>query len=387
MEIIEQAYHKSLELMRQNSTANGFIAASVSEKARSRGYLAIFARDAAIASLGALASEQEDLIDTAKKSLILLAKHSDPRGQIPFSVNYKSKLVKFRIPHSIDSTLWWLILFWLLTEQHGDKFLKSQLQENFTRSLDWLHYYLNYGLLEQGEGADWADEMPRSGLVLFSNALWLIFLNLIKSRERYRIYKNFSYFFSNGKVPAKGFSELDKQFPYWRENKKKFFPVGQYFVAAVSRVTLDKSFDVLGNVLACLSGLVPSRKVNAIIREIDKSGAADKVPIRVLAYPQKSVQQAVFEQYHQNKPWHYHNAGAWPFAGGFWVYLLARQGKEKHARRELSKLAEANFVNNWEFNEWFHGRTGRPLGVQRQTWNAGAYILAYNAVMKKKFIF
>jgi len=223
MLIIEQAYQKSLELMKKNSTPYGFVAASRSDKALARGYFAIFSRDSMISSLGALSSGDERLIDTAKKSLVLLANNSDKRGRIPFSVNLEKKLVKFRIPRSIDSTLWWLILFWLLTEKYGDKHLKGVLQENFARSLDWLHYYMNYGLLEQGEGADWADEMPRSGLVLFSNALWLIFLNLIDSREKNKIYKNFSYFFSSDKLPDRGFGELDKQFPYWRRNKGKFF--------------------------------------------------------------------------------------------------------------------------------------------------------------------
>ncbi len=385
MLIIEQAYYKSLELMRRNSSSQGFLAAGKSDEALTRGYRAVFARDAMICALGALSSEDDDLVSVAKKSLIFLAQNSDERGRVPFSVNPKTKLVKFRLPRSLDSTLWWLILFWLLTERYGDKGLKALLQENFSRSLDWLHYYLNYGLLEQGEGADWADEMPRSGLVLFSNALWLIFLNLINSQKKYEIYRNFVYFFSNEKQPQKGLVELDKQFPHWQTNKNNFFPKNSYFIASVSRVTVDTSFDILGNILACLSGLVPTRKVNDIIKEIVKSKAAIKVPIRVLAAPRK-VQQGVFEEYKQNKPWHYHNAGAWPFAGGFWVYLLARYGKIKQAQADLFKLAQVNSLNNWEFNEWFHGRNNHPMGVKRQTWNAATYILAYNAVVNNKYI-
>lgn len=70
----------------------------------------------------------------------------------------------------------------------------------------------------------------------------------------------------------------------------------------------------------------------------------------------------------------------------FWVYLLARHGKIKQAQAELLKLAQANSFNNWEFNEWFHGRNNRPMGVKGQTWNAATYILAYNAVVNNKYI-
>lgn len=386
MLITEQAYQKSLQLLRENSTSYGFVAAGRSPTALQRGYNAVFARDAMICAWGALAAEDEQLLVTAKQSLSLLAKQATSRGQIPFSVNLEKKIIEFRVPHSLDSTLWWLILFWLLTEVHGDKKLKAEHQADFERSLDWLHYSMNYGLLEQGEGADWADEMPRSGLVLYTNALWLIFAQLIDSREKHRIFKNFEYFFSSQSLPTKGYRELDRQFPHWRRNKHLLIKPQPYYLAAVSRVTVDESFDILGNSLAGISGLVPAARVNSIIAAIKKCQADEPVPVRVLAYPAAKKIQGVFEASHQNKMWHYHNAGAWPLAGGFWIYLLAKYHRGNYAQQQLTKLAEANFINNWEFNEWFHGKNGRPLGVKKQSWNAASYILAYQALMKNKFI-
>lgn len=70
MLITEQAYYKSLELMRRNSSPQGFLAASKSDEALARGYRAVFARDAMISALGALSSEDNDLVTGAKKSLI-----------------------------------------------------------------------------------------------------------------------------------------------------------------------------------------------------------------------------------------------------------------------------------------------------------------------------
>jgi hypothetical protein len=34
----------------------------------------------------------------------------------------------------------------------------------------------------------------------------------------------------------------------------------------------------------------------------------------------------------------------------------------------------------WEFNEWFHGTSGRPMGYAGQTWSAAMYLYAQDAV-------
>lgn len=82
----------------------------------------------------------------------------------------------------------------------------------------------------------------------------------------------------------------------------------------------------------------------------------------------------------QNVPHQYHNGGIWPYAGGFWVLLLSKLRRKKPAWTELGKLAEANRVNNWNFNEWFHGRTGEPMGMGGQSWNAAMFLLAYHTL-------
>ncbi len=79
------------------------------------------------------------------------------------------------------------------------------------------------------------------------------------------------------------------------------------------------------------------------------------------------------------KPYHYLNAGIWPYIGGFYVLALIKLKKFKEAENELRKLAEANLKGN--FPEWigvdkkFHGKL--------QAWSAGLYILAYNSLKKK----
>jgi hypothetical protein len=51
------------------------------------------------------------------------------------------------------------------------------------------------------------------------------------------------------------------------------------------------------------------------------------------------------------------------------------------AQQELYKLAELNRLginHEWEFNEWHHGKTGRPMGKAFQAWSAAGFIQAYD---------
>jgi hypothetical protein len=67
--------------------------------------------------------------------------------------------------------------------------------------------------------------------------------------------------------------------------------------------------------------------------------------------------------------------------------LLARLGKMGEAWRELENLALANQVGGWEFNEWFHGQTGEPMGMPGQSWNAALFVLAFRTLRdRKRFI-
>jgi glycogen debranching enzyme len=84
-----------------------------------------------------------------------------------------------------------------------------------------------------------------------------------------------------------------------------------------------------------------------------------------------------------NQPHHYHNGGAWPFVGGFYVAALVQAGRLDEAGLQLQRLAEMNRNGRWgewEFNEWFHGLSGRPMGYAGQSWSLALYLYACNAV-------
>ncbi|MCA9051664.1 MAG: hypothetical protein KDA89_23160, partial [Planctomycetaceae bacterium] len=74
-----------------------------------------------------------------------------------------------------------------------------------------------------------------------------------------------------------------------------------------------------------------------------------------------------------------HNGGIWPFVGGVWVRFVHKIGETALARRELLNLAQLckrGVTWEWEFNEWHHGVTGRPMGKAYQAWSAASYLKA-----------
>jgi glycogen debranching enzyme len=53
------------------------------------------------------------------------------------------------------------------------------------------------------------------------------------------------------------------------------------------------------------------------------------------------------------------------------------------ARRELvhlSRLCAMGTATEWEFNEWHHGVTGRPMGKAFQAWSAASFIKACHSL-------
>ena len=64
--------------------------------------------------------------------------------------------------------------------------------------------------------------------------------------------------------------------------------------------------------------------------------------------------------------------------GGFWIAALVSQGRERDARAALVQLAQACELDDWSFTEWLHGKKLSPHGMRGQSWNAAAFLMAYD---------
>jgi glycogen debranching enzyme len=121
-----------------------------------------------------------------------------------------------------------------------------------------------------------------------------------------------------------------------------------------------------------------------VLHALRREGVAHDYPVRAVCEPIREssvLWRPYMSRHRQNLAWQYHNGGVWPFVGGFWVAALAAAGRpEAELRAELAKVAAANALEDWQFNEWLNGRTLQPQGMPKQSWNAAAFLIADAAI-------
>jgi len=160
----------------------------------------------------------------------------------------------------------------------------------------------------------------------------------------------------------------------------------QYLLAEITPFAFNWRCDIYGNVLAYLVNLLDVERARTAFRFMWGVGVNDPWPVTNL-YPVVQAGDPDWRSYYTvnllNLPHHYHNGGLWPFIGGLWVRFIHRLGFHEVACRELVRLAKLNQLgrdHEWEFNEWAHGVTGRPMGKAFQAWSAASFIKACQEV-------
>ena len=382
--LIELCAERALALMHANLGANGFRAATPSVGAQQRGYDRVFGRDAAICAIAAAHCGDAELIAGGERSLLALAAQQAGNGQIPKYVDSHDDSADFWYLGCIDATLWWLIAVAHLGRRVER--LERRLRLHIVRALDWLscQEHQQIFLLQQNEASDWADIMPRSGFVLYSNALWYYVKGLYRLPHTLETGEHFNYLFHPVGRHRADYKRLRLLIHYAR-NK----PINQdMYLSFVNLSYWGEEGDVFGNLLATLFGLADEHRTNRIFARIERNQEGTAYPVRVTCSPiarGDAYWRTYMGRHRQNLEHRYHNGGIWPFVGGFWVIALATAGKHRLAASELVKLARANALNDWQFNEWLHGQTGKPEGMPGQTWNAATFLLARHALDNRVF--
>lgn len=386
--ILEECYNQSIKLLLKNAGAFGLLASSLNKKSKEREYDYIFARDACISALGIIVSRNKDLLKIARKSLIALSKYQTKIGQIPYSVYPQKNKVIFYYLGCVDSTLWWLIALHFYKKYSGDKKLNKILNKKINLALSWLFHQdqNNCGLLEQGEASDWADLMPNNGIVLYTNALWHKVLDLYKfKKEKKLAYDGLNNMFLpfNARPEKSIYLQREKTRIKHLKNILDTTKKRPYYLNYISHQYGNDRCDVFGNLLAILFKISSKKQTDIIINFLLNKKINKPYPIIAIFPPIKKTDcdwRSYLLHKNLNLPNQYHNGGAWPFIGGFWIIALAMSGRKKMAVQELVSLAKTNKINNWQFNEWFNGKTGKPMGMPGQSWNAGSYLLAYHYI-------
>jgi hypothetical protein len=386
--LVEECLRHARTLLHRNLSPAGILAATPGPAAEARGYTAIFGRDAAICALGMARSGDAHLRREATTGLVTLARYQARNGQLPKFVEPHRDEADFWYLGCIDATLWWLIAIAWLDDNDPSSGLKASLGGEIERAIVWLscQEHQRFFLLQQNEASDWADIMPRSGFVLYANALWYLTKRAYHLAGAEETKHNFNQLFHPFATTIDDYRRARLLMHYARRNARN----RDLYLSFVNFSFCGDEGDVFGNVLAILAGLADEAATHRIVWAILRAGANDPYPVRVVCDP--ILEESVFwrpymSRHRQNFAWQYHNGGIWPFVGAFWVIALVEAGLHDEARAELARLARANALADWGFPEWLNGRTHKPQGMRGQSWNAAAFLLAHTSVQRRAPLF
>lgn len=408
--LVDEGYEQSLALLREAATPGGFVASPAFEH-----YAAVWGRDAAIAVIGAVRSGDDLLVDTSVATVRTLAATQTPSGQVAAVVRPQDGSWDFGEAGAVDVTAWFVIAAASVVRAvGGDRLLAREWWGPVTRAIAWLSAQdvTGTGLVSAAPATDWMDSsLVRFGRTLHLNVLfhWAVMaaseLSTVVSEGppvdaadlRRRIE---TLFWPDRTVPPEELyrglgMHIPHPFPH-RATAEAFDaaarPDRTHYVSHVVHAHFEERCDVLANLLAVVGGVADPRRAGRVLDLLDREDAAHPVPTRSWLVPVaghgethmriREVERHLDPRWH-NPPGAYHNGGAWPFIGGFHALACARIGRYERASALLEEVAAANAEGGtgarWRFSEWFHASTGEASGAPRQTWNAGAYLLAWHA--------
>lgn len=387
MDSIDTIYDAAIESLRRCCCQSGLKASG-----RTLGHHQIWARDSMIASLGARFAADNEIQDAIRASLVLLRDHRASGGAIPNNVDCATRRANFRA--YADAGLWWIIGSTLLAPDPG------VVREVFR----WYEYQEvdQSGLLSMQEGSDWQDLFCTRGKGLYLNCLYVLSLRcaagMFGGEEGERLQRRAAFvadrinacfwYAGDGNMlrhishsfSTNGVSRWDSLGrPRWMP-EKRYLTDEHYYVPYLGFRSVGEWFDSFGNLLAILAGVASNQQTGIILDFITRH-SLDIWPLRSLT-PAVRPGDPDWRDYYGtlNAPHHYHNGGVWPFLGAFHIAALVKAGRTEAAATALLRLAQLNGLG--QFNEWHHGETGQPMGVEDQAWSAGTYLFAWECVRR-----
>lgn len=400
------AYEQALIALRKNITPLGFSACSLADNSvtgTDANYRSVWARDGAITVWCTLSVDDPEIRAAQLATLETLLNHVSPTGQIPANVRIDDGRPDYSgvgSIASIDSGLWVIIAIYHYAAQTGDHSLLYRHADKLQMIMNWLSAQdsNNDGLLEIPEAGDWTDLFGRSYNVLYDEVLWFRtnvcygrMLELMGQGNRAADYLRWSQHIRSRILDT--FWPTTKPGPESPPPDQNRFAARQaglgdtqYLLAEITPFAFNWRCDTYGNILAFLMNVLDVDRARTAFRFMWGVGVNQPWPVANL-YPVVQAGDPDWRAYYTvnllNLPHHYHNGGIWPFIGGMWVRFIHRLGFHEVACRELLRLAQFNQLGRdreWEFNEWAHGSTGRPMGKAYQAWSAASFIRACHEV-------
>ena len=405
----EECYEEAKHLLKECCSESGFVASPSDIH-----YGGIWTRDAAYTAWGALLTGEDQLIQNAAASLQTMASHQAPLGQIPNAVWPKRGYWDWGENGSTDSSALFIITLGRYFAATSDDGLVDKLLPIASKAASWLAHQdaSNFGLIDSPAASEWMDStLNRSGKVFYNNVLYaeairtlevfggdfsLLSFSEIVDRINALFWPSYDDPFSLllSHVPYRA---DDFHFPHetspnaYRDAASE---AGRFYISHVDYGRIIDRCDVLANSLSVVLDVAPPARANAVLDHLLAASRNSPFPGQTWTEPDDAgddspgLWKSDVDRYQgarwRNRPLQYHNAGIWPFVGGFFVGALIKAERLEHAAVELCRLADANEVaapgGRWGFLEWLDGRDGAPRGTPRQAWSAGAYAYAFQSL-------
>jgi hypothetical protein len=343
------------------------------------GYPEPYTRDLMFSIFGIGVSENQGLIESMRKVLVTLSANQTAHGHIPSLVHDKEDR------GSSDTTPLFLLcvgIFRRITGEH------DFLQNAVRKALTWMEFQSpsDRYLVAQQPTSDWRDEQWTTGYGLYVNTIVYSSLRLLDQRGRADMMRKYMRKFTiTGGVQPRHVHEG------FAIKHKPYFAFWSY------KIHNSERFDLLGNSLAILSGIVSPSGAEKMISWIEEECACMKkkgdlacdLPPAFFPFikPGDTDWRLRYELY--NKPGEYHNGGIWPFICGLYVAALIAAKRYKLAGEKLMALTHIIKNSNnrnidFGFNEWLKAQDGKAMGQNWQTWSAALYLYAAECVEKKR---
>ncbi|MFP4477789.1 MAG: amylo-alpha-1,6-glucosidase [Desulfatibacillaceae bacterium] len=405
--LAKRGYDRAVDLLRKCSTSHGFLASPI-QKAN---YRRVWGRDGSICVLAALMTGDEELMDTARKTLGTLGRYQGPHGEIPSNVDPESGRISYGgMAGRVDADLWFVIAcgeYWQATGD--DEFIQLMIPPvEKTLHLLGAWEFNNRGLLYIPQTGDWADEYLQNGYVLYDQLLYYQVQRTVcairhdiqdsedhalverKSRLKDLIRDNY-WFFDDGHVPDHVYHEI----LYKKGRKCSERHAEQFWLPFFSPHGYGYRFDSFANVLASLLEVADDDRRECVDRHVDRIMAEKDMallpafdPVITPVDDDWEDLQMTFSYSFKNEPHEFHNGGLWPMITGFYVADLARRGQTEKARGFLHGVNTANRMEmegeKWSFPEFVHGENYTPGGTRHLAWSAAGTIIGAGALEGKE---
>jgi GH15 family glucan-1,4-alpha-glucosidase len=378
-------YKKAMELLHKASSTEGFLASAQDIS----NYKRVWARDGVICGLAALASGDNKLIDTFRKTLDTLAENQHNNGTIPSNVMTNGADVEVSyggLAGRVDAVTWFVIGICQYAFYKKDPSFVIKYEQNIQKCLQLLEAweFNNKGLLYVPLSGNWADEYITDGYVLYDQLLRIWAL---------RSYNHFAKKESITEKIEKITEQIEINFTpnsvgeKYHERAYNEININKFMPCSFSPAGYKTQFDAFANSLALYLNIGSENFQHSILEysiELKKERPLQLLPAFWPPIEESDIDWNLLKnncKYEfRNYPNEFHNGGSWSMVNGFYGLALQSKNKSSEALEILEAINAVNKVEDYSFYENFNSETQKPNGVPFCAWSGAATVMLHQSI-------